>query len=142
MRKKVQTNKGRLLTVEKREQMFQVFFANGTLQDVVKECSVCRKTATKYKKTDKWDERANKIRAQAAAKTDTTDANRIAENIKLVRYTKSKLMAKIKNGLKTKTHVSDLDKIIRLEMELTGDVEVEEPIFIRLKNLPESLKNV
>lgn len=113
-------NSGKALSAQKREQMFKVYMANGTIQSVVRELPVSKPTAMKYKVTDNWDKRVAEIQKKAAKKADNTEANRLAGNLLIVKLAKEKLVAEIKKGIKSKTKVNDLDKLVRLEEFLSG----------------------
>lgn len=135
---------GQALTAEKREQLYQTYFKHGTIQSVADECTICKVTAMKYKKLDKWDERVEKTKQKAAKKVDNSNAERVAVNLQLVRFTKNKLMAEIKEGLMSKSKIKDLDHLIRLEEFLCGapDSRPDTDIYIGGLKLPDNLKDM
>ena len=135
-----QTNRGNAITSKKREEMFQVFFKNGSVNSVVKLCNIHNTTARKYRLKDNWDKRVETIRKKAVEKSDDKNAKRIADNLKLVDYTKTQLMKDIqKEGVESTRKASDLDKLIRLELLLIGDVAAKGEIIIKLPDGYEDL---
>ncbi len=137
---KKQDNRGKVLTPLKREQMFKVYVASKHLPSVIRQCSVSKPTAIKYKRIDKWEERLEKIQLKAAKIADNTESKRLAENLQLVK--KAKLVWVTALLGKTKCpHCSgsvvvpsldpkfiDLDKLVRLEEFLSGSPDSRQEI--------------
>ena len=146
---------GKALSADKREQMYQVFFKHGTLQSVVKESSVCTKTAMKYKKLDQWDARVAKTKHLAASKVDKKNSNQLARDIKLVDNALAVYAATLIGKIpcphcskdvpipKLIPKFGDIEKVMKLKMLITGGLVIDEDaIIIRVKNTPESLKEL
>jgi len=118
---KKKPNAGKALTAEKREKMFQVYFKHGTVQSVIKECTIHKTTANKYKKVDGWEHRAEEIRREAVKTANKKNASQVVKSLNLAMYTLKKLMEEIeKDGVESKSKVHDLDKLLRLIEFLGG----------------------
>ena len=149
--KKKKPNAGKALTAEKREELYQVFFEHGTVNSVIKKCKIHIQTALKYKKLDKWVDRVERTKAKAETKTDNSNAKRLTRNRRLldnaISIFSAALIGKIKcehcggdvKIPKMKPKFGDIEKLLKLELILSGDIPIEEIIYIRLKNLPDSL---
>lgn len=81
-------------------------------------------TVRKYRDREGWDQRRAEIVRKANEKADKKQVSLLAENMKIVRFAKSKIVDQIKaieQGKEvSKTPVGDLDKLIRLEEFLQG----------------------
>lgn len=113
------------LTATKVEKMWQLFAIGTPIQAISKKVSVSRLTIAKYRDSKGWVKRRDKINRRASKKSDTQAVNLMAENLKIVRFSKQKLFNQIKDARKkgngkSKTPYADLDKIIRLEAFLGG----------------------
>ncbi len=116
---------GHRLENKKIEKMWQLFLQEEPIQSIARKCVVSAVTVRKYMNREGWIERRKKIYQKASEKADGKEVNILAENIRLVRYCKGKLIDHIKEMgnlfPKSKTPFADLDKIIRLEQFLIGN---------------------
>lgn len=111
------------LSEEIREKMWVLFSQGMSERTIGQKLAISRTTVTKYRKREKWDERREKIIKKAEAKADNQQVSLLAENMKIVRFAKGRIIEQLKQAaLKdiTKTPIPDLDKIIRLEEFLQG----------------------
>jgi len=89
---------------------------------VSKKCTVSRNTVSKYRKLCNWELRLAKIQEKAQEKQDENLAKILANNLKFVKYAKGKVIELMQRSTQvSRTPVSDLDKIIRLELLLIGE---------------------
>lgn len=144
---KPKSNKGKALTAQKREKMYQVFFKNGTLLSVVRECTVCKRTAMKYKKADNWEHRVEETKRKAVKQVDNKNAVQLVKSLDLAKYTLKKLMQEIKDdGVESKSKVHDLDKLLRLIEFLSGSPdsrpEIKDPESQNIEELEKSLQQL
>lgn len=106
------------------DQMWKMFQAGVSVQAISRACTVNRGTVIRYRRVEKWVARRDAITERANAKADHEQVSLLAENMKNVKLAKDKLIAqitKIEDGKEvTRTPISDLDKLIRLEEFLHG----------------------
>ncbi len=125
-RQKVQPKrkKGVKLGRDKVDQMWKMFQAGISCLSIGNALSISRPTVLKYKRAEKWIERRDAITQRANTKADNAQVSLLAENMRNVKLAKDKLIAqitKVKDGKQlTRTPISDLDKLIRLEEFLHG----------------------
>jgi hypothetical protein len=104
--------------------LWKRFSEGNSVQAICREFQVSRTTIAKYRDKLKWVERRAKIRAKAEAKADKQQISLLAENMKIVRFAKGKIVDQVKaveaQGEVSKTPIGDLDKLIRLEEFLHG----------------------
>jgi hypothetical protein len=101
--------------------MFAAYCEQQSLVYVAAKCGICEITCGRYRASDNWDARIADIKAKANEKADKAISNRLAENLKLVRFAKNRLVLKINNGEdKSSSTYKDLDNMIRLEEFLMG----------------------
>lgn len=112
------------LTKKKVADMWAMFQAGVSCLSIGRALSVSRPTVLRYKRIEKWVERRDKITERANAKADHEQVTLLAENMKIVRFAKGKLLDQLKaiaeGGEISKSPVMDLDKLIRLEEFLHG----------------------
>lgn len=112
------------LSQNKLDQMFKAYIEKQSVQFVSRKCSVSPTTVTRYKRLQDWDGRLGAIQRKAQEKQDDNLATLIANNMKYLKFTKSKLMTVIKDcDVISKNPVSDFDRLVRLELYLMGEVE-------------------
>jgi hypothetical protein len=73
----------------------------------------------KYKRKLKWDERLESIKQAASQKINDKMAADVVDNIELINTVKRRLVADFKAG-KLDGTLADLERMIRLEMDLRG----------------------
>jgi len=109
------------LTQAKRDEMFAAYCKNQCVESVAKICGVTGNTVYKYRRKDNWLKRLSTVRVKAERKLDNELGKRLAENLKIVRFAKAKLVNKIKAGKdKSSSTYRDLDTMIRAEEFLLG----------------------
>ena len=112
------------LSKKKVAQMWAMFQSGVSCQAIGRAVSVSRPTVMRYKRIEKWVARRDKITERANTKADTEQVSLLAENMKIVRFAKGKLLEQLKmiaDGQEiSKMPVTDLDKLIRLEEFLHG----------------------
>lgn len=112
------------ITKKKVAQMWSMFQAGISCLRIGKALGVSSPTVLKYKHTEKWIERRDTITKRANKKADAEQVTLLAENMKIVRFAKGKLLEQLKkiaDGEEiSKMPVTDLDKLIRLEEFLHG----------------------
>ncbi len=106
------------------DQMWKMFQAGVSIQAISRACTVNRGTVIRYRRIEKWVARRDAITERANAKADHEQVTLLAENMKIVRFAKGKLLEQLKkiaDGEEiSKMPVTDLDKLIRLEEFLHG----------------------
>lgn len=116
--------KGVKLGRDKVEQMWKMFQAGFSAPAISRACSVSKGVVLVYRRTEKWVDRRDKITERANAKADHEQVSLLAENMKIVRFAKGKLLDQLKaiaDGAEiSKMPITDLDKLIRLEEFLHG----------------------
>lgn len=104
--------------------MWHLFREGCSVASISRKCRVSHTTVRKYRRKERWDNRRDDIIRKAQEKADKKQVSLLAENMKHVQVAKSKLMdqinAVVKNAELSKTPISDLDKLIRLEEFLHG----------------------
>jgi hypothetical protein len=104
--------------------MWKMFMAGHSELTISKACAVSRNTILKYKRRENWVEQRDKITERARTKAENAQVSLLAENMKIVRFAKGKLLEQLKkiaDGEEiSKMPVRDLDKLIRLEEFLHG----------------------
>ena len=115
-------------TQKERDQMFdyyvQVRFTGG-IAEVSRKFNRSRKTIYRWKRLDRWDQRYDKIKSKLNSRVDKAIERRDSRNIGIVRQVKDSIFEKLLKQLKNKTYqvtVSELVSLIRLEVELTGEL--------------------
>ena len=112
------------LTKKKVDQMWKMFAAGFSAPAISRACSVSKGAVLTYRRKHKWVERRDKITERADKKADDAQVSLLAENMKIVRFAKGKLLDQLKaiaDGAEiSKMPVTDLDKLIRLEEFLHG----------------------
>ncbi len=112
------------LTKKKVGDMWKMFQAGFSAPAIARACSVSKGAVLTYRKTQKWVERRDAITERANAKADSEQVTLLAENMKIVRFAKGKLLEQLKkiaDGEEiSRMPVTDLDKLIRLEEFLHG----------------------
>lgn len=114
---------GTKLSEELVAKMWQLFSEGSSVQAISRKLSVSRTTVHKYKLRLGWEKRRQSILDEANRKSDKKQISLLAENMKIVRFAKGRIIEKLREvALKdvTKTPIPDLDKIIRLEEFLQG----------------------
>jgi len=112
------------LQQKKIDQMFKVWVERQSVQYVSRKCSVSPTTVRRYKRLEDWDGRLAGIQQKAQAKQDDNLAKTLADNLKFVKYAKGKVIELMQaGGAVSKNPVSDLDKMIRLELLLRGEAD-------------------
>ena len=86
------------ITLQKAGQMFGVWCESQSIQFVSSECAVHRDTVRRYRERDRWDERLKEIQKKAREIVDTTAAQLLAEDLKIVRYAKGKIFQALQAG--------------------------------------------
>ncbi len=106
------------------DQMWKMFQSGFSAPAISRACSVSKGCVLTYRRKEKWVERRDKITERANAKADHEQVTLLAENMKIVRFAKGKLLEQLKkiaDGQEiSKMPVTDLDKLIRLEEFLHG----------------------
>ena len=106
------------------DEMWRMFQAGVSCLSISRAVSVSKPTVLRYKKIEKWVARRAKITERANVKADAAQVSLLAENMKIVRFAKAKLLEQLKkiaDGEEiSKMPVTDLDKLIRLEEFLHG----------------------
>jgi len=106
------------------DKMFKVWVERQSVEYVSRKCSVSPTTVRRYKRLHDWDSRLKSIQQKAQAKQDDNLAKTLADNLKFVKYAKGKVIELIRDdGAVSKNPVSDLDKMIRLELLLRGEAD-------------------
>ena len=112
------------LTKKKVNDMWKMFQAGFSAPAISRACSVSKGAVLTYRRKEKWVERRDKITERANMKADAEQVTLLAENMKIVRFAKGKLLEQLKeiaDGEEiSKMPVTDLDKLIRLEEFLHG----------------------
>jgi predicted DNA-binding protein YlxM (UPF0122 family) len=112
------------LTKKKVAEMRKLFMAGFSAPTIARACSVSKGVVLKYRKTEKWVQKRDEITERAIKKADDAQVSLLAENMKIVRFAKGKLLEQLKkiaDGEEiSKMPVTDLDKLIRLEEFLHG----------------------
>lgn len=121
----------------KRNRMFAAWCAKESVRFVARKCNISITTVYRYKEWDNWDERLRKVRAEAQQKVDKKIIDHTAESLIIVRAAKARLAQNIKIGaIKTKSTISDLDKLVRLEQLLMGGADSRPDLVIaELRNM-------
>ena len=106
------------------DKMFKAYCERQSVHYVSKKYTVSRNTVDKYKRLQNWDGRLAKIQQKAQEKQDDNLAKVLADNLRFVKYAKGKVIELMQaGGQVSRTPVSDLDKMIRLELSLMGQVD-------------------
>ena len=101
--------------------MFRFWLERQSIQFVARKCTVSRDTVRKYKHRQNWDGRLAKIRQEAQEKQDDSLAKVLADNLKFAKYAKGKVLELMQVGAPiSRSPISDLDRLIRLELLLLG----------------------
>ncbi len=127
------------LQQQKIDQMFKVWVERQSVEYVSRKCSVSPTTVRRYKRLHDWDSRLKSIQQKAQAKQDDNLAKVLSDNLKFVKYAKGKVIELMQaGGTVSKNPVSDLDKMIRLELLLRGeaDLRTDKVRNNELKNVP------
>ena len=128
------------LTQKKLDSMFEAYCEKQSVRYVSRKCRCSHVTARKYRDKFDWNNRVERIRQKAQVKQDDNLATVLADNLKFVNYAKGKVIELMQGGGGvSKNPVSDLDKMIRLEMLLRGGVDVDTKITVIFH---EDLKNI
>lgn len=121
------------LTAKKLRQMFAAYCERPSVYHVAAKCKVSPTTAKRYRDAEDWDGRLKQISRKAAEKVDRKVVDVTAENLRVVRFAKARVVRRIRNGkVKSSSTYSDLDRLVRLEQFLSGgndsrpDVEITE----------------
>ncbi len=119
------------ITETERENMFEYYTHvrfNGGIAEVARKFKRNRKTIYRWRQADKWDERYDKIRSKIHKKVDKAVETRENENLRIVRGVKAAVLKDLAKKLKTGDYevtVTELISLIRLEVELTGELPGE-----------------
>lgn len=116
------------LSDKKIKKMFNAFCEKESNSYVSKKCKVSTTTVRRYRNSHNWDERIEEIKKKARQKEDEKRADYLAENIKTVRFAKSKVLKAMQAG-EVKLTGADLDRYIRLELFLRGEAD-SRPEFV------------
>lgn len=124
-RKKIKPGSGRKLTAVKVEKLWQQFAAGISINSISRKLGVSHTTIAKYRDSEGWVKRRDKINKRAIKKSDTKTANKQADKLELVNIAINKLATQIIDAKelgtgKSKTPYSDLDKMVRLDLLLRG----------------------
>jgi len=119
------------VTPQQREEMFEYYtrvrYAGG-ISEVARHFKRHRDTIQRWRVRDKWDERYDKIKVKAQKKLDKAVEARESENLRIVRSVKGAVLKDLAAQLKTGKYevtVTELISLIRLEIELSGELPVE-----------------
>ena len=119
--------KGVKLPAKKINEMWKMFQGGYSAPAIARACKVSQGVVLKYRRTEGWAGRLAAISKKAIEKADVNAADLLAENMKIVRYAKSRLLEQMKDIAKgekiSQMPVTDLDKLIRLEAFLGGGVD-------------------
>jgi len=125
------------LSQKQLDEMFKVWVERQSVNFVAKKCKVSHTTVEKYRKLHDWDGRLAGVQQKAQDKQDDNLAKVLADNLKVVKYAKGKVIELMQaGGVVTKNPVSDLDKMIRLELLLRGEADSRtETVDRKLKDI-------
>jgi hypothetical protein len=126
------------LTQKQLDGMFKAYCEKQSEHYVSQKCAISRNTVRKYKRLEGWDARLVGIQQKAQEKQDDNLAKILADNLKYVKYAKGKIIELMQvGGAISKNPVSDLDKMIRLELLLRGEADSRSEVIDRkLKDVP------
>lgn len=107
------------------DEMFRVYSDRQSIQEVATKCGISHRTAERYRRLERWDERLTQIRAMALREADYTIACAMSDSLKIVRAYKKKLAEAVdrKNLTKDDVSVADLERLVRLEAFVLGAAE-------------------
>lgn len=113
------------LPESRRTAMWAAYQEQQSASHAAKKCRVHPRTAERYRQLDRWDERIEKIRAEAQEQADVTLASAMAESLVMVRDYKKRIAAALqaKEVRPADVTVSELERLIRLEAFVLGGVE-------------------
>ena len=118
------------LDQQKVDEMWAVYQAHQSIREVSQRCAVHHRTALRYCRVERWDQRLEEIRAKAQEKADYSLAEAMADSLKLVRSYKTKLAEAIKTKVIDDEDVtaSEVERVVKLEAYVLGGVESRQEI--------------
>ena len=118
------------------EEMFLVYQEKQTLKAVVDTCKISYPTASKYRKSHKWDERLAKIQDAVVRRVSKKDENHRVRHAKIGMMLQAKGVDKIQNMTRNEIDPRLAKDLIKdgVDMERTaiGDVPVDNVIVLVL----------
>ena len=102
-----------------------MFAAGNSIQAIVRKLKVSHTTIAKYRDSEGWVKRRDKINNRASKKLDTKSVNKQLNKLQIVETAIRKLTEQIEDAKKlgtgkSSTPYSDLDKMMRLDSFLRG----------------------
>ena len=112
------------LSQKQLDKMFKTFCERQSVRYVARICSISPVTARKYRDLEHWNNRVAEVKRKARERQDESLAGHLANNLKVVQFAKGKILELIQVGGRISNNpVADLDKMIRLELLLRGEVD-------------------
>ena len=118
-------------TEGEREEMFECYTQvrmTGGISEVARRFGRSRSTISRCARQGRWRERYEKIKTKSQNKLDKAIGTRESKNLKIVRDVKDAILKDLNEQLKAGTYevtVGELISLIRLEVELTGELPGE-----------------
>lgn len=113
---------GNRLSSERIHQAWEAYQERQSAEHVAKKCGISWRTAERYRRLERWDERLAEINAKAQAAADYDLAAARAHSLRLLRAYKSKVEhALLKKAVSPDdVNAAELDRIVRTELLLLG----------------------
>jgi 2-succinyl-5-enolpyruvyl-6-hydroxy-3-cyclohexene-1-carboxylate synthase len=111
------------LSEEKIKELWQAYQKHPSVYFVAAKCKVSPTTARKYRDSQHWEERLQKIRDKARTLADANAAEQLATDIQMIHDLKIQIATTIQKQLEAgnyKPTVRDYDSLVRLEQFLKG----------------------
>lgn len=120
--------------------MFATYADRQSVHEVAKKYGVSHRTVERYRRLERWDERAAEIREEARRAADYSIAEAMADSLRLVRSFKAKLAEAVEAKTITGADVSvlDVEKIVRLEAFILGAAETRHEIVTTFSDWTEA----
>lgn len=112
------------------EELWLAYQGRQSVNEVAKKCGVHHKTAERYRRLERWDERLEQVRAQAQDKADYTLADAMAGSLRIVRKFKERMAEAIEAQLLDEytATAAELERLVKLEAFVLGGVEGRQEI--------------
>ncbi|MHC4687683.1 MAG: hypothetical protein ACYTEW_25760 [Planctomycetota bacterium] len=122
------TSGNQALTFDEKEQLFALFVQNTNMSILARLTKVSLPTLNRYRDSENWEKRREQLILKTQRHTNRESIKAFAENMKIIRLAKLRLVQLIKDKKEKSTSTySELDRILRLEEFMQGrpDARIE-----------------